>query len=324
MFNCVSCGNLKAILKRMTIIPPYLKPGDTIGMICPSGCMPLEKMQRSIETLHQWSFKVKRGKTLGAQCSYFSGTDEERLDDLQSVLDDEEVKAIFCARGGYGLSRIIDDINFIKFVQHPKWIIGYSDVTLLLSHIYSNYNIASLHAPMASAFNEMEESEIYIQSIYNSITGKHQSYTIASHPLNRKGIGAGELVGGNLALLAHIVGTRSDISTKNKILFIEDTGEYLYNIDRMLLQLKRAGKLDGLSGLIVGKFADMKDTIIPFGQELYELIVDKVKEYNYPVCFDFPVGHVNENYALKVGGNFQFSVNETAVMLTEQVDWLIG
>jgi muramoyltetrapeptide carboxypeptidase len=177
---------------------------------------------------------------------------------------------------------------------------------------------------MASAFNEMEESEVYIQSIYNSITGKLQSYKNTVHHLNRNGIGMGELIGGNLALLAHIIGTRSDTSTKNKILFIEDIGEYLYNIDRILLQLKRAGKLDGLSGLIVGKFADMKDTTIPFGQELYELIVDKVKEYNYPVCFDFPVGHVNENYALKVGGNFQLNVNETAVTLTEQVDWLIS
>ena len=177
---------------------------------------------------------------------------------------------------------------------------------------------------MASAFNEMEEGEVYIQSISDSITGKLQSYKTAVHPLNRSGIGRGELVGGNLALLAHIVGTRSDSSTKNKILFIEDICEYLYNIDRMLLQLKRAGKLEGLSGLIVGKFADMKDTTIPFGQELYELIFDKVKEYNYTVCFDFPVGHVNENYALKVGGNFQLSVNETAVMLTEQVDWLIS
>jgi muramoyltetrapeptide carboxypeptidase len=177
---------------------------------------------------------------------------------------------------------------------------------------------------MASAFNEIEENKIYIQSICDSITAKLQSYTTMVHHLNRNGIGTGDLIGGNLSLLAHIVGTRSGISTKNKILFIEDIGEYLYNIDRMLLQLKRAGKLDSLSGLIVGKFADMKDTTIPFGQELYELIFDKVEEYNYPVCFDFPVGHVNENYALKVGGNFQLNVTEAAVMLTEQVDRLIS
>ncbi|MFT4156268.1 S66 peptidase family protein [Parafilimonas sp.] len=302
----------------MAIIPPYLKPGDTIGMICPSGCMPPEKIQRCMNMLQQWGFTVKQGKTLGTQCSYFSGTDEDRLNDLQTMLDDEAVKAIFCARGGYGLSRIIDNINFEKFVQHPKWIIGYSDITLLLSHVHSNYNIASLHAPMASAFNDMEEGEGYIQSIFNSITGQPQFYTISAHALNRNGLAQGELSGGNLALLAHIVGSASDIDTKNKILFIEDIGEYLYNVDRMLLQLKRAGKLDGLAGFIVGRFADMKDTAIPFGQELYELIFDKVKEYTYPVCFGFPVGHVKENYALKVGTNFRFNVNGDAVTLAEQ------
>ncbi len=302
------------------IIPPYLKPGDTIGMICPAGYMAFDKMQRCIDTLQQWGFEIKKGKTLYSQYNYFSGNDEERLHDLQLMLDDENIKAILCARGGYGLSRIIDKINFEKFTQHPKWIIGYSDITMLLFHVYSNCNIASLHAPMAAAFNELEESEEYIQSIYNSITGNPQSYKVASHTLNRTGAGNGELVGGNLALLAHIVGTKSDFNTKNKILFIEDIGEYLYNVDRMLLQLKRAGKLDELAGFIVGKFTDMKDTTIPFGQELYELIFDKVKEYNYPVCFDFPVGHVKENYALKVGGNFNLNVTETAVMLTEQ--WL--
>jgi len=302
----------------MIKLPPYLKQGDTIGMICPSGCMPMEKMQKCIDTLQLWGFKVNQGKTLGTQCNYFSGTDEERLTDLQSMLDDENVKAIMCARGGYGLSRIIDDINFEKFIQQPKWIIGYSDITLLHAHIYSNFNIACLHAPMAAAFNEIEESKEYIQSIYNSLTGIHQSYAIASSDLNRNGIGDGELVGGNLALLAHITGSRSDIETKNKILFIEDIGEYKYNIDRMLMQLKRAGKLEELAGFIVGNFSDMKDTVIPFGQELYELIFDKVKEYNYPVCFDFPVGHVKENYALKVGVRYRLTVSKEKVMLEEK------
>src|SRR5205809_3019995 len=278
------------------IIPPYLKQGDTIGMLCPSGYMPFEKAQKCIDTLKQWGFKVQVGKTLVNQFNYFSGTDEERLNELQQMLNDENIRAIFCARGGYGLSRIIDDINFEKFIQNPKWIIGYSDITLLHAHIYSNFNIASLHAPMAAAFNEMEESEEYIQSIHKNLTGIHRSYTIASNSLNRQGSCQGDLVGGNLVILAHIIGSRSDIYTKNKILFIEDIGEYKYNIDRMLMQLKRAGKLDALAGLIVGSFSEIKDTTIPFGQEIYEIIYDKVKEYNYPVCFDFPVGHVNENY----------------------------
>lgn len=297
------------------IIPPYLKQGDTIGMICPSGFMPLEKAQKCIDTLQQWGFKIKVGKTVGNQSNYFSGTDDERLNDLQQMLDDENVKAIFCARGGYGLSRIIDDINFNKFIQNPKWIIGYSDITLLHAHIYSNCNIASLHAPMAAAFNEMETSEAYIQSIYNCLTGVHQTYTITSTALNRNGICNGELVGGNLALLAHIIGTKSDINTQYKILFIEDVGEYKYNIDRMLMQLKRAGKLDALAGLIVGKFAEIKDTTIRFGQTVEEIILDIVKEYNYPVCFDFPVGHVKENYALKVGVEYGLSVLKEQVIL---------
>jgi muramoyltetrapeptide carboxypeptidase len=301
----------------MVKLPPYLKKGDTVGMICPSGYMPLEKMQKCIDTLQSWGFEVKRGRTLGAQCNYFSGTDAERLADLQSMLDDDNVKAILCARGGYGLSRIIDAINFDKFIQHPKWVIGYSDITLLHAHIYSNFNIASLHAPMAAAFNEIRESEEYIQSIYNSLTGAHQAYTIPSHNLNRTGTGEGELLGGNLALLAHIIGSSSDISTKNKILFIEDIGEYKYNIDRMLMQLKRAGKLDELAGFVVGKFTDIKDTIISFGQELYELIFDKVKEYNYPVCFDFPVGHVKENLSLKIGVKYELSVSTDTLMLKE-------
>ena len=304
----------------MTIIPPYLKPGDTIGMICPSGCMPLEKMQKCIDTLQTWGFKVKQGTTLGTQCNYFSGTDEERLLDLQLMLNDADVKAIMCARGGYGLSRIIDAINFEKFVQQPKWIIGYSDITLLHTHIYSNFNIASLHAPMAAAFNEIEESEDYINSIYKSLIGIHQSYTITSTDLNRNGIGEGELVGGNLSILAHIIGSNSDFNANNKILFIEDLGEYKYNIDRMLMQLKRAGKLDGLAGLIVGSFSEMKDTAIPFGQEISDLIFDKVKEYNYPVCFDFPVGHVKENYALKIGVKHRLTVTDGEVILKETVE----
>jgi muramoyltetrapeptide carboxypeptidase len=292
------------------IIPPYLKQGDTIGMLCPSGYMPFEKAQKCIDVLQQWGFKVQLGKTLGSQYNYFSGTDEERLNDLQLMLDNENIKAIYCARGGYGLSRIIDKINFEKFIQNPKWIIGYSDITLLHAHIYSNYNIASLHAPMAAAFNEIETSEEYIYSIYKSLVGEQQLYKTASYNLNKQGNCEGELVGGNLALLAHIIGTKSDISTKNKILFIEDIGEYKYNIDRMLMHLKRAGKLDELAGLIVGSFTEIKDTTIPFGQNIKEIIFDKIKEYNYPVCFDFPVGHTEKNYALKIGVKYKLTVSD--------------
>lgn len=302
----------------MIKIPAYLKQGDIIGMICPSGCMSLEKMQKCIEILQQWGFNIKRGQTLGTQCNYFSATDKERLHDLQLMLDDNSVKAIFCARGGYGLSRIIDNVSFEKFIEKPKWIIGYSDITLLLAHVYSNYKVASLHAPMAAAFNEIEESKKHIQSIFDSLSGKHQLYKVAAHNLNRQGTCEGKLVGGNLALLTHIIGTKSDINTKNKILFIEDIGEYKYNVDRMLMQLKRAGKLDKLAGFMVGQFTDMKDTIIPFGQTIEEIIFNKIKEYDYPVCFDFPVGHVKENYALKVGGTYKLSITKQKVILNEK------
>ncbi len=307
----------------MIKIPPYLKQGDTIAIICPSGFMPFERMQYCIETLQHWGFKVVLGKTAGHQFNYFSGTDEERLDDLQSMLDDDSVQAIFCGRGGYGLSRIIDKINFQKFIQHPKWIIGYSDITLLHAHIFSNFHIATLHAPMAGAFNDLENSKMYIQSIFDSLTGKLQSYNTNPHPLNRYGICEGELIGGNLAILSHIVGSPSDLNTDNKILFIEDIGEYKYNIDRMLMQLKRAGKLEKLSGFIVGKFTDIKDTTIPFGQDINELIADKIKEYNYPVCFDFPVGHVPENFALKSGARYTLTVTVSKVNLSETTSELI-
>jgi len=282
--------------------------------------MAAERIVPCVNTLKSWGFRVKIGKTVGGVSSnYFSGTDEERLEDLQEMLDDEDLSAILCGRGGYGLSRIIDQVSFKKFRKSPKWILGYSDICLLHAHIYSNFNIASLHAPMAAAFNEIDESEEYINSIYNSLTGIRQSYTISAGKLNRNGNCKGELVGGNLSLLVHVIGSRSDIDTKNKILFIEDLGEYKYNIDRMLMQLKRAGKLDNLAGLIVGSFSEIKDTTISFGQEPSDLILDKVKEYNYPVCFDFPVGHVKENYALKIGVNYDLTISARHVILEEGV-----
>lgn len=301
----------------MKSIPPYLQKDDTIGIVCPAGYMPYEKAKTCIATLQQWGFKVKTGKTLGNQFHYFSGTDEERLTDLQSMLDDEEVKAILCGRGGYGLSRIIDDVNFKRFKKNPKWIIGYSDITLLHAHLFSQLKIASLHSPMASAFNNGGAENEFVQSLKHVLTGGHYNYSCNAHALNKNGIAEGKLVGGNLSLLIHPIGTASDVDTKNKILFLEDTGEYLYNIDRMMMQLKRTGKLKQLAGLIIGGFTEMKDTLIPFGQDVYSIIYDKVKEYDYPVCFDFPVSHTERNYALKVGVEHNFEVNEDGVMLKD-------
>lgn len=298
--------------------PPYLEKGDVIGMVCPSGYMPVEKASECIRVLNEeWSFRTKIGKTLGNQFNYFSGTDQERLQDFQRMMDDPEVKAVLCARGGYGLTRIIDRVNFKNFKKQPKWIIGYSDVTVLHSHLYSNYYISSLHSPMAAAFNDAGYINRFVQSLRNALEGKKLRYSCDPHECNKKGEAIGELVGGNLSLLAHLIGTESDIKTRGRILFLEDTGEYLYNIDRMMYQLKRSGKLSKLAGLIIGGFTDSKDTERPFGQTAYEIIYDVVKEYDYPVCFGFPVSHGKENYALKIGVGYKLKVGKSKVNLEE-------
>ena len=302
----------------MTTNPPYLQQGDTIGLVCPAGYMAIDKAQTCITVLQEWGYNVKVGNTLGKEAvNYFSGTDEERLADLQQMLDDDEVKAILCARGGYGTSRIIDRLDFKRFKENPKWIIGYSDVTVLLSHIYRNYKITSLHAPMAAAFNDEGYKNEYVQSLKDALEGKKIKYTIDVHELNRKGEAIGELVGGNLSMLTHLIGSSSEPKTKGRILFIEDIGEYYYKIDRMLLQLKRAGKLENLAGLIVGGFTDMQDTTLKFGQDVYDLIYDKIKEYDYPVCFNFPVGHQTNNYAMKIGAGFKLKVGKNKVTLEQ-------
>ena len=298
--------------------PPYLQKGDTIGLVCPAGYMMMEKVQTCINTLKDWGYQVKIGSTVGGNSeNYFSGTKEERLKDLQSMLDADEVKAILCARGGYGTTHIIDDLDFKKFKIKPKWIIGFSDITVLHCHLYSNYYIASFHAPMAAAFNDEGFSNEYVQSLKKALEGRKAKYQCAPFEFNRKGDAIGELIGGNLALLVHLIGTDSDIKTKGRLLFLEDTGEYLYNIERMLYQLKRAGKLAKLAGLIIGGFSESKDTERPFGKNVYEIIRDVVKEYDYPVCYGFPVSHDKENYALKVGVGYKLKVGKSKVLLEE-------
>jgi len=299
-------------------IPPYLQKGDTIGIVAPAGFMPIEKMQTCIETLDSWGYNVHMGATTHSNSeNYFSGTDEERLNDLQQMLDDRNVKAILCARGGYGTSRIIDDISFKKFRKHPKWIIGFSDITVLHAHIFSRYKIASLHAPMAAAFNDGEFDNQYIHSLKDALSGIPSHYECAPHAFNKTGEAKGELVGGNLSLLAHLIGTKSDIKTKDRILFLEDVGEYLYNVDRLLLQLKRSGKFDKLAGLIIGGFTESKDTERPFGKSIYDIIYEQVGDYHFPICFGFPVSHDKENYALKIGVEFQLQVQSEKAILWE-------
>ncbi|HEX2684147.1 MAG TPA: LD-carboxypeptidase, partial [Ferruginibacter sp.] len=245
----------------------------------------------------------------------FSAPDDVRRDEMQAMLDDERIKAILCGRGGYGVTRIIDQLDFTTFKEHPKWIIGFSDITVLHAHLYSQVNTASLHAPMASAFNDGENK--YIKAFYKAIAGKKNVYECAAHPYNKTGTVTAELVGGNLSLLAHLTGTVSDISTENKILFLEDIGEHIYNIDRMLYQLKRSGKLDKLAGLVIGGFTNMLDTERPFGKKVNKLINEITQGYDYPVCYGFPVSHEKANYALKVGGVYNLKVGKKKTVLAE-------
>lgn len=302
----------------MVKMPPYLKPGDTIALACPAGYMSREKAAACIQALEQWGYRVVVGKLLGSGSSnYFSGTDGERIAELQAFLDDPSIHAILCARGGYGSSRIIDQLSFKKFRKVPKWVIGFSDITVFHAHLYMNEGIASLHAPMAAAFPEGGAEDLYTAYLRDALEGRKAVYECPPHEFNRKGTAIGELVGGNLALLAHLCGTASALKTRGRILFIEDVGEYLYNIDRMLLQLKRNGRLSKLGGLVVGGFTDCKDTERPFGKTAYEIIRDAVANYDYPVCFGFPVSHEPENVSLKIGVGYKLVVARSRVVLEE-------
>ena len=301
----------------MIKIPPYLKKGDTIGIVCPSGTLPAKKVTTCISTLEAWGYKVKIGKTVGSQHHYFSATDEERAADMQAMLDDKNVQAVLCGRGGYGMSRIIDALDFKKFKKHPKWVIGFSDITLLHNHFTEVLKTASLHAPMAGAFNNGQSNNEWVLSLKHALAGKKANYKAAPHAHNKPGIATGKLVGGNLTLVAHAVGTVSGLQTKNAILFLEDIGEYKYNIDRMMIQLKRSGMLKNLAGLIVGGFTQTKDSDPAFGASVYEIIEAAVSDYKYPVCYDFPVSHDKENYALKHGANYTLQVTAKKVSLQE-------
>jgi muramoyltetrapeptide carboxypeptidase len=277
-----------------------------------------DKAQTCIETLQQWGYQVMVGKTLGSDSTnYFSGTDQERSDELQAMLDDPNINAILFGRGGYGMGRILPMLNFKKFKKHPKWLIGFSDITVMHTHLFSNLKIASLHAPMAAAFNNGGDSNEYIGSLKKALKGIKMNYSAASHPFNKFGSATGKLIGGNLSLLAHLIGTPSDYNTKNCILFIEDIGEYLYNADRMLRQLKGAGKIDKVSGIILGGFTDMKDTDRPFGKSMDEILQEITADLNIPVCFHFPVSHDTDNVALKIGVECNLIVGAKKVTLKE-------
>lgn len=307
------------------LLPAYLKPGDTIAITSPAGYSSLKEIEPSVQQIKSWGFDVRVGTSIGKRHFTFGGTDEERLNDFQQLMDDRSVKAILCARGGYGFVRIIDQLNFATFKLHPKWLIGFSDITVLHAHLNRNLGIASIHSKMCNSFPEdwSKAEPIQIETILSlrdALNGVKMNYTAPVNTNNRTGTTEGVLVGGNLKTIESLAGSKSDIRTKGKILFVEDTGEYLYSIDRMFWNLKRSGKLDHLAGLIVGGFKLKKDegeNDSVFGKTIEEIVLEKVKEYKYPVSFDFPVGHQKNNYALKCGVKHKLQVTSSETTLTE-------
>jgi muramoyltetrapeptide carboxypeptidase len=288
-------------------IPPYLKLGDTIAITSPASYISLADIQPAVQLIESWGFKTDIGGAIGKKDFTYGGSDEERAVDLQSLLDNPDIKAILCARGGYGLVRIIDQLDFKHFAANPKWIIGFSDVTVLHCHIQQRMGIATLHSKMCNSFpadwTKAEPIQVTtILSIKEALIGEVMKYIAPVSASNRPGKAKGLLVGGNLTLITNMAGTESDVETKGKILFVEDTDEYLYSIDRMFWNLKRTGKLHKLAGLIIGGFKlKPDDPGEEFGKTIYDIVMEKVKDYEYPVCFDFPVGHQRANFALRCG-----------------------
>lgn len=289
------------------IIPTYLKKGDKIGIVATARKISEAELVPALKILEEKGLMPQLGKYVLGAHHQFSGTDAERCADLQHMLDDESIKAIIVARGGYGTLRIIDSLDFTAFAKHPKWIVGYSDITVLHSHINKMLGIATLHATMPINFLQ---DAYATETLFNALFGEKIYYTFDGHPLNRNGQVEGELVGGNLSLLYALCGSVSDINTEGKILFIEDLDEYLYHIDRMMMNLKRSGKLSHLKALVVGGITDMKDNTIPYGKIAEEIIAEHVAEYDYPVCFNFPAGHIKNNYALKLGATAYLKIDK--------------
>jgi muramoyltetrapeptide carboxypeptidase len=296
------------------IQPQNLQPGDLIGLVCPAGAVPIERVQKCVETLIQWGYQVKLGATVGTKNNSFSATDAERAADLQQMLDDSAVKAVLCARGGYGVSRIIHQINFNEFKKQPKWVIGFSDITVLHAALQKT-GVASIHGPMAAAFNKGDEGAPYIQALKTLLEGGKTVYTTAPHAFNKIGSATAPIVGGNLCMMAHLIGSTNSFDTAGKLLFMEDIGEYHYNLDRLMIQLKQAGMFDKLAGLIVGGFTEMKDPNTDFGATAFEIIQSHVKEYAYPICYDFPISHDTTNYPVMEGGIYTLSVTDDVVSL---------
>ena len=294
---------------------PYLKKGDTIIIVATARKVSEKELQPAIEKFQSWGLKVILGENIYKEFHQFAGCDKERVADFQQALDNDSIKAIIVARGGYGTVRIIDELDFSRFSKNPKWIVGYSDVTVLHSHIQHNFGIETLHATMPINFPADGSNNNAINSLKKALFGEQITYHIEPHKMNILGATEGIITGGNLSLLYALNGSNSDIDTKGKILFIEDIDEYLYHIDRMMINLKRSDKLKNLAGLIVGGMTEMKDNTISFGKTAYKIIADIISDYKYPVCFNFPAGHIEDNRALILGRKIKLAVTSENVTI---------
>ncbi|SEM06878.1 muramoyltetrapeptide carboxypeptidase [Aquimarina amphilecti] len=292
--------------------PDFVKKGDKIAIVSTARKISKKEIKEAIDIIKNWNLIPVIGSTVGLEHNQFAGTDEDRRKDLQKMLDDNEIKAIWCARGGYGTIRIIDLLDLSNFKKKPKWIIGYSDITVLHAHIH-NLGISTIHAAMPVDIHKgTDESR---QSLHDSLFGKDIEYKIPSFEKNKRGNCKGKVIGGNLSILYSMCGSKSSIDCNGKILCIEDLDEYLYHIDRMLQNLKRNGYFDELSGLIVGGMTKMHDNNISFGKNAKEIILDIVQEYSFPVVFDFPMGHIEDNRALIMGAEISLEVKKESVTL---------
>lgn len=297
------------------IIPPYLHPGDEVAILSPASFPPTENWKQGVEVLESWGLRVRNAPNYLSRYFGLGGTDAERLADLQQMLDDPTIKAIFPIRGGYGSSRLLDSLDFSGFKSSPKWIVGFSDITALLCEV-DRLGFASIHGPMPHNFCQ-KGGESALQSLYTTLFEGVVSISAPSHPLNRLGEASAEIIGGNLSLLCHLVGSPTFGSTEGKILFIEEVGERLYHVDRMLLQLKRAGIFQNLAGLIVGGFTDCNEASLTIGKTAFELVAEHTLGTSFPIAYDFPSGHIPNNQPLVFGVETKLLVNAEGVHLTD-------
>lgn len=296
------------------IAPPALRPGDQVAIVCPARRASHEELAAAVATLESWGLRVVLGASTNVVHHQFGGADEVRRQDLQQQLDNPAIRAVLCARGGYGTTRIIDGIDFAGFARAPKWVAGFSDITTLNSHLLA-LGYQSIHGVMPLLFHQ-EGGEESLESLRRALFGEAVQYAAPAHPLNVPGTATGELVGGNLSILQTLTGTASDTSTTGRILFLEDIDEYLYAIDRMLVHLDRTGKLAGLAGLLVGHFTNPQDNAVPYGQTPNEIINHYAGKYGFPIAHGFPVGHEPDNQALIVGRPARLVVEASGSVLT--------